>query len=281
MSINQFDPRILNVQLEFEDGTYIYGDPMYIKVQGFKAISVLQNIATITIGNLRKDHRDYILSNCNQVLQAQYKIRKVTVFAGRQSTGAFQVYQGDVVSANISQPPDVMLVIRAATSARDRTNFLSFSNTANLSLGQAINELAQVLNLNASIDPAVDATQTVPRFTFFGQPLGAIARIQELYKVKVFTDDNILVVKPWNESLSNTIVNLNKSTGMIGIPEFTEYGIRVKTFVDKNIRLGAGLRLVSEMVPAMNADYVITRLDYDMSTRETSFYYDVWANRSG
>lgn len=281
MTVQQFDPRILTVELQFEDQSLVFSGPMYLKVQGSKTIATLQNTATVTIGNLTKAHRDYIMSNCNQVLQSNFQVRKVKVSAGRKSSGSWQVFEGDIISANLTQPPDIMIMLRCATSARDRTQWWTYSNQSEATLEQIAGDFAKIVNLNLQIDPAVNKSATVPRFTFNGQPMGMLVRIAEMFKVKVYTDDDILVIKPEKEALSNQIAEVSSSSGMIGIPEFTEYGIRVKTLADKSIRLGGAMRLNSTMVPVMNADYVITRLDYDLTTRDTAFYYDVWANRSG
>lgn len=281
MSAQEFDPRILTVDLQFDDQTLTYSGPLALKVQGSKTITTLQNTATVSLGNLTKAHRDYIMSNCNQVLQANYKVRKVTVSAGRKSSGSWQVFQGDIISANLTQPPDIYITLKCATSARDRTQWWTYSNQSNATLEQIAGDFCQIVNLNLNIDPAVDKTKTVPRFTFNGQPTGMIVRIQEMFNVRAYVDDNVFVIKPINASLTNELAIVNSSSGMIGIPEFTEYGIRVRTLADKSIRLGGGMRLTSTMVPVMNADYVITRLDYDLTTRENPFYYDVWANRSG
>jgi hypothetical protein len=276
-----FDPRILTVELQFEDNSLIYGDPLYIKVQGSKTIASLQNTATITIGNLRKDHRDYILTNCNQVLQSQYKIRKVRVMAGRKSVGSWLVFEGDIISASVTQPPDIMLILRCATMARDKSQFWTYVNTGTISLQQIAQDFADFVGFSLLIDPAVNASQTVPKFTFNGQPVAMMTRISELFNVKCYTNDNQIVIKPWSEPLSNQIVEVSTTSGMVGIPEFTEYGVKVKTLVDRNVVLGGAMRLTSTMVPVMNADYVITRIDYDLATREQQFYYDLWASRSG
>lgn len=276
-----FDPRILTVELQFDDGSLIYGDPMFLKVQGSKTIASLQNTATITIGNLRKDHRDYIMTNCNQVLQSQYKIRRVRVMAGRESVGSWKVFEGDIISASLSQPPDIMLTLRCATMARDKSQFWTYVNTGPISLQQIANDFAQFVGFSLLIDPAVDASKTIPKFTFNGQPVAMMTRISELFNVKCYTDDNQIVIKPWKEALTNQLVEVSTTSGMVGIPEFTEYGIKVKTLVDRNVVLGGAMRLTSKMVPVMNADYVITRIDYDLATREQQFYYDLWANRSG
>lgn len=281
LTVTRFDPRILSVELQFDDHSLVYNSPMDITVTGCKTVTSMQNTATITIGNLTKEHRDYILSNSNQNLAANYKVRRVRVKAGRESFGSWQVFMGDIVSANVSQPPDIKLTLKCLTNAVDRTQWWAFANTSGRTLGELVREVASFMNLSFRIDPSVNEGKVIPRFTFNGPAAAMIIRLSEMADVRVYVDDDTIVVTNWDAGLSNTIVEVNKDSGMIGIPEFTEYGIRVRTFADRNIVLGGGIRLTSEMVPVMNADYVATRIDYELSTRDTAFYYDVWANRSG
>lgn len=280
-TVTRFDPRILTVELEFEDGSLIYGSPMAITVGGTKSVTSMQNSATITISNLTKEHRDYILSNCNQRLAANFKVRRVRVMAGRESFGSWQVYMGDIVSANVSQPPDVKLTLRCLTNAVDRTQWWAFANTSGVTLDTLVQETAAIMGLSYRIDSRVDKSKVIPHFTFNGPAAAMIIRLSELANVRVYCDDDTIVVTNWDTGLANTIVDVNKDSGMIGIPEFTEYGVKVRTFVDRNIVLGGAIRLRSEMVPVMDGEYVITRIDYEMTTRDQAFYYDVWASPSG
>lgn len=280
-TVTRFDPRILTVELEFEDGSLIYTSPTAITVGGTKSVTSMQNSATITISNLTKEHRDYILSNCNQQLAANFKVRRVRVMAGRESFGSWQVYMGDIVSANVSQPPDVKLTLRCLTNAVDRTQWWAFSNTSGVTLDTLVQETAAIMGLSYRIDERVDKGKVIPHFTFNGPAAAMIIRLSELANVRVYCDDDTIVVTNWDAGLSNIIVDVNKDSGMIGIPEFTEYGVKVRTFVDRNIVLGGAIRLRSEMVPVMDGDYVVTRIDYEMTTRDQAFYYDVWAHPSG
>lgn len=280
-TVKKFDPRILSVELEFDDQSLVYTGPMGISVQGSKSVSSMQNSATITISNLTKEHRDYILTNCNQKLAANYKVRRVRVKVGRESFGDWQLFMGDIVSANITQPPDVKIVLKCLTNAVDRTQWWAFANTGAVSLETLVQETAAIMGLSYRIDDRVDRAMTIPHFTFNGPAAAMIVRLSEMANLRVYCDDDTLVVTNWDSGLSNTVVDVNLNSGMVGIPEFTEYGVKVRTLVDRNIVLGGAIRLSSEMIPVMNGDYVITRLDYDVSTRDTAFYYDVWANPSG
>lgn len=277
----KFDPRILTVEIEFEDGSRVYSSPMNIQISGSKTIASAQNTCTICISNMKKEERDYVMSNCNQSLASSYKVRRVRVMAGRESKGSWKVFNGDIVGASVSQAPDVTITLRAQTNARDKTQWWAFSKTGPVTLETLVQDTASILGLSYKIDPKVDKGKIIPSYTFNGVVTAMIVRISELANVRCYVDDDTLVVTDWAAGLSNTIVEINKDSGMIGIPEFTEYGIRVKTLADRNIVLGGAIRLSSIMVPVMNADYVITRLDYDLTSREQAFYYDVWANRSG
>jgi hypothetical protein len=286
-----FDQRILTVEIVFEENSLVYAGPLYIKATGSKTIISQQNTCTIQLGNLNKSERDYLLSNCNQNLQAQYKVRRVRVMAGRQSVQSWQVFEGDIVQASISQPPDTMLTIRCTTNARDRTQWLTWSNLSNVKLGDIAQQIATLMGLTLQIDPEVNQNYIIPRFTFNGPAAALIIRLSELGGpaatdglnggVRVWVDDTVLHVANWKKGLTGNKVQISAQTGMVGIPEFTEYGIKVRTLADRNIVLGGAMQLTSQVVPVMNADYVISRLDYDLSTRSQEFYYDVWAYRSG
>jgi hypothetical protein len=280
-SVTKFDPRILTLELEFDGNSVVYEGPMDISITGSKTVTAMQNSATVTISNLTKENRDYILSNCNQNLASNFRVRRARIMAGRESFGVWKVFQGDIVAASVSQPPDIKLTLKCLTNAVDRSQWWAFSNTSGKTVRQLVEETAAVMNLSYRIDQAVDAAKVIPHFTFNGPAAAMIIRLSELANLRVYCDDDTIVVTNWDSGLSNTIVEVNKDSGMIGIPEFTEYGIRVRTFADRNIVLGGAIRLMSEMIPVMNGDYVITRIDYSLTTRAQDFYYDVYANRSG
>jgi hypothetical protein len=66
---------------------------------------------------------------------------------------------------------------------------------------------------------------------------------------------------------------------MVGIPEITEQGIKVKYLLDNVSRLGGGLRISSDIYPAVNGLYIIYKLGFEISNRDTPFYYIAEAAR--
>jgi hypothetical protein len=72
---------------------------------------------------------------------------------------------------------------------------------------------------------------------------------------------------------------LNSSTGMVGIPEITEQGVKVRYLLDNVSRLGSGLQITSDVYPAVNGNYVIFKLGFEISNRDTPFYFIAEASR--
>src|SRR5690606_35732356 len=102
--------------------------------------------------------------------------------------------------------------------------------------------------------------KSIANYTYAGSALKQIDVLNTVGGVNVFIDDNVLVVKDAWVPLTGTLRILNKDTGMIGIPEFTEQGIRVKFLLDNRTTLGGALQIESVENPATNGLYVIYKL---------------------
>jgi len=99
--------------------------------------------------------------------------------------------------------------------------------------------------------------------------------------VTVYIDNGALIVKDIGVPLKNVITNVSADTGMVGVPELTEVGVKVKYLLDKNTRLGGQLNLTSKINPAANGSYVIYKLSFEIANREEQFYFIAEAARIG
>jgi len=89
-----------------------------------------------------------------------------------------------------------------------------------------------------------------------------------------------IIFKDYNAALVRRVRTLNLDTGMIGIPEFTEQGIKVKMLFDNQTVLGGGLDVTSKLNPAANGVYTVYKLAFELASRDTPFYYIAEATRS-
>ena len=72
---------------------------------------------------------------------------------------------------------------------------------------------------------------------------------------------------------------LNLDSGMIGIPELNEEGVKVTFLLDNLTTLGSALEITSELYPAANGNYTIYKLGFNIASRDTPFYYVAEAKR--
>jgi hypothetical protein len=275
MPTQALDPRVIKVSIEVNGVLKTYSEPLNIVASGTKYGNSLQNEAEITIYNLDKQTQDYILTETSPyVLNRTPKL--VILEAGRQSYGTAVIYRGNITNSIVSQPPDIGITLKCLTGNFLKGNIISRNQPGQASLRRIATQVSQdtdtVLNFQAT-------DKNIGNYQFAGGALKQVEAVGNLGNLNVFIDDNTLVVKDAFIPLNNTLRILNVESGMIGIPEFTEQGIKVKMLLDNQTKLGGGLRIQSKQYPAANGDYVIYKLGFEIATRDTPFYYIAEAAR--
>ena len=91
--------------------------------------------------------------------------------------------------------------------------------------------------------------------------------------VVAYIDNDRLVVKDALTPLTNRVRILNKDSGMVGVPKITEKGVVVQFLIDPETTLGGALRIESKINPAINGDYVINQLKFEVASHDTPFFY--------
>ena len=89
------------------------------------------------------------------------------------------------------------------------------------------------------------------------------------------------MVKERNQPIAGRQRVLNIDTGLIGIPQFQEFGISVQYLFDGQSSIGTALEIQSDIYPATSGLYTIYRLNFDLASRDTPFYYQAEARRVG
>lgn len=269
-----FDDRI--VKLVFTYGTQTATidtsddpkNPPFIVANGSKFVDVTQNECNIQVANLSRDLRNALATNLTPFDYNQAR-KSVQVWAGRVSTGLFLRYQGDIVSAVPTQPPDIIMNIRSRTMQFFKNNLVAQSYAITAPLSQIAADISKQLGLNLRFE-ATD--RSIANYAYTGSATGQIQRLQKLGAIDAYVDDGTLVCKDKGVALENTVFELSQAGGMIGQVELTEYGVRVKSLLSPNVKLGGTLRLNSVQNPSLNGDYTIYRTGFEIATRDVAFY---------
>lgn len=273
--MDSLDPRIVKVSIQVNGVLKTYSSPLALTANGTKYGNSLQNECTVTLDNLDRATQDYLLTETSPYnLNRTPKI--LIVEAGRESYGTAIIYKGNIVNALVSQPPDIRITLKCLTGNFLKGNVLTRNQPGQTTYRQICEQIAQdtgtILNFQAT-------DKNISNYAFAGGSLDQVAVAGSLGNYNVFVDNDVLIVKDALIPLTGSTRILSAETGMIGIPEFTERGIKVKFLIDNQTRLGSAIDVRSVQYPAANGIYVIYQLAFQIANRDTPFYYIAEAAR--
>jgi hypothetical protein len=270
------DQRILRVGIEVS-GQINWYEGLQITAQGSKVVSDTQNECTATVVNLSKSVRNYILTETSPFNKNRTP-KKLIVEAGRVSTGTARLFVGNITSSSPTQPPDIGLELKAQTGAFKKGEVVARSGEAKEKLSSIAKKVSDDLETSLVFE-AQD--KFIANYSFSGATLRQVNALASAGGVDAYQDDETLVVKDRGKPLANRVKIIDNTTGMIGIPEATERGVRVKILFDLQTDLGGEIQLSSELNPALDGSYTIFKIDFDLASRDTPWYLTIEASRNG
>ena len=271
---NALDPRLVRIGIEVNGETRYYSD-LNIEASGTKYANATENECEVKITNLSKEVRDYLLTETSPFLKSK-EPKKFILEAGRESTGLSTVYIGDIVKVTVSQPPDITLTISSKTQSTAKGDVVSRSAGESASLSSIAQGVAS--DLGTSLKFEADDKQ-ISNYSFTGGKSKQVDALGQSGNVNAYIDDDNLIVKNANSTLKGATRILNLETGMIGIPEIDEHGIKVKYLYDNVSVIGGALIVESILNPSASGTYEIYKLSFDIANRNTPFYWTAEAKR--
>jgi hypothetical protein len=247
-----------------------------IEASGTKFANANQNECEIKVTNMDKATRDYILTETS-IFNANRTKKRMILEAGRVSTGYATVYVGDIAGATIGQPPDITLTLKGLTGKDAKGKGVSKSQPSTAKLKNIAAAAAKDMGVTLDFQ-AKD--KDISNYAYTGGAAGEVDELGNAGEVDAYLDDDKLIVKDQHVALTGKMRVLNIDTGMIGIPEITEKGIKVKFLLDNVTTLGGGLKIESVLNPAINGVYVIYKLGFEIASRDTPFYWIAEAIRT-
>lgn len=264
------DERLITISIEIGGQLKKFDQRFAIMASGTKFANAQQNEAKVKIANLTKADRDYLLT-ATSPFNKDRTSKKLIIEAGRVSTGTGKIYEGEISTVIPSEPPDVWLEFKCQTGQFLKGKLVAVSQPAQTKLSAIVEQIAKDTNLNLNFQ-APD--RNISNFSHTGSALHGIEKINQMGGgIHAYQDNEQLVVKSLNVPLTGTLRVLNKDSGMVGIPGFTELGVRVKYLMDKETVLGGALEIQSVMYPTTNGRYMIFKLGFEIASRDEPFYW--------
>ena len=234
--------------------------------------------ATLSVANLTKSDIEYLTTYTTPYINPKVK-KKVNIYAGYENTGWGRIFSGDIIEALPDGMPDTWLNIKAKSLYYNNRTPISYgvNNTSSREIAQSIAK-----ELSLPFEWQATSEKNIGNFNYTGSKAGLIKEFNKLEDVILYEDNGILkAVDKIQKRPENSAKLISKDTGMIGIPQPDELGIKVKCLLDSSLNCSQQIQVKSVKLPIVNGFYSIYELNFDFASREQSFYCDISAKRYG
>lgn len=222
---------------------------------------------------------------------------RVILSAGYVDGAQGVIFDGQIIQARLGRdsPVDTYINLLCAEGYSSHQAVLNTTLAAGSSLAESATTAAKAMN-DTSLAVAFDSTAKLPR----GQVLYGMAR-DKLHEActsagySYFYQGGKIVTVPLQGFVPGTAVVLNADTGLIGWPEQTELGIRIRCLLNPLLAIGSQLKIdnasiqradisaayqyIQGNLPSPDADglYRIYVIEHHGDTRGQDWYSDIVA----
>lgn len=266
----QLDNRIIEVDLTIDGKKNTYKN-LYIQAIGRKFGSTSLGQCDLTILNLKRDVREFILQETSRTLQSSRSKVQVALRVGRESYGAALLYTGEVFRSVAAPRPDVGVSLKCLTGFSNKNVFVTRSREQETKLS----ELARSVATDAQAGLSFEIEDKFIRsYSYSGSAQSQIDYFSEIANANVYIDNSVMYVidagKPRKEA---PIKILNASTGLL-IASGTLVGMRCQFLYDPLVTVNSKIQLKSVINPALDGLYYTYKVAFNVTNRDTPFYLD-------
>jgi hypothetical protein len=269
-----FDGRLMRLQIALADTgeTFVYDQNYYISSSGVKYTTANFADFSVRIDNIKKPTRD-LLINRTSLWAKNRTVANISLEVGRASYGTFQIAAAQCIASGVTQPPDIGLVFTSLSQVGAMGIVGAYTAAPITTLKVIAQQVAQSNNL--TLDYQAKQNPTIGNYHFTGPAAVQIKKLTALADIDVYTDDTnrSLIVTDSGVARAVPIVQVNATTGMVGVPQLIEYGIRCKQLIRNEVKVGAPVKVQSAINPGANGTFTLTKLAFDASSWETPFYW--------
>lgn len=271
----ELDQRIVRLGIEV-DGNITWYEGLSINATGSKYAGTTMGKCEITIVNMNKKFRDYILRQTHPLTPKRSRV-SVTLEVGRESYGTSVLYKGDVFRSESTEKPNIGLILRCVVGHSNSGKIVNRNAGDTDSLRNICQSIAEDNGYTLVFE--IDDIK-IKSYSFTGSAQDQLKKLSQIAKANVYVENKCLIVKSPNKPSSTTsVMELNKNTGMIGVPQGTEIGVNVTMLYHPSVNIGSQINLKSEINPHLDGRYVVFKLDFNISSRDSVFYLTAECNK--
>lgn len=279
MTLNR---RKVIIQFLTASGEFKELDGIEVRFDVAKFMSSVMNKATIDICNLARSDIEFLTTYTSQYVAINQR-KRIRLLAGYADTGtgAALIFDGDIIEARPTNPPDIWLHCQALSGYYNNKDNISYSYIGETPATDIIKDTADKLGL-AFVD-GTDGTQdnlTVVNWEFTGPKTQIISELNEVGNYEVFEDDGKFILTQKGQPRNDTeVVYIDETSGLVGIPNPDAVGVSFRVLLDNSLKIKQKIYLQSNAIPGASGLYWIYEMHHKGDLRGNDFYTDIKARR--
>lgn len=251
-------------------------DGIEVKFSVEKLMSAVMNKATVDICNLTQDDIEYLTTYTSEFIAIAER-KRIRIFAGYEDTGVSLIFDGDIVEAKPTAPPDKWLRCKALSGYYSNKDVVSKSLIGDVSVAEVCADVSNTLGLALNFESSI--LKKISNFSFTGDKTKMIQELEKIGGIEVYEDDGVLNVLDKGQPKKGFTRFINEESGMIGVPRPDPIGIEIDVLLDNSLEIGQKIYLNSTIYPSCNGEYYIYELKHAGDLRGTEFYTTLKARR--
>lgn len=235
-----------------------------------KHLGAMMNNATIEMCNLATEDVEFLTTFTSQWIAINQR-KRIRVFGGYEDTSVSLLFDGDIIEATPTLPPDIWLICKARSGNYGNSTVISKSINQQLPAKEVFKQVSNWARL-----PLQDYSTTnkqINGFDFSGGSTQIINQLNQIGGIIAYEEDgNLKIVDEKAPNIGGEVRKISLDSGMVGIPKVDALGCEITTFLDPVIKLGQRIELESIRIPAANGIYWIYELRHDGHLRGNDFH---------
>jgi hypothetical protein len=205
------------------------------------------------------------------LVQQQIRRNFVTVLAGEEGSPLSQIFKGTILQAwaDFQNMPEVAFHVEAQVGAFEQVVAATpISINGSADVVELMKGLASQMGL--SFENNGISNNKIASPYLYGAPIEQASMVARAAGINWFIDGDVLAIWPRNGSRGGTIPLVSPDTGLVGYPNFTSYGIALKTLFNPQIRANAEIKVETslENVATLNGNgiWTVYSLDHELES---------------
>jgi hypothetical protein len=258
-STNSFVQRAITVIIQLGQGSFGKSGFNTITLEGLRIAATIQkngfpglNVANLRIYGVPLDIMNQLTSLGTLVPLNAGRNNIVTIQAGDAINGMATVFKGNTITAwaDLSDMPETFLEINAQTGAIEAmtpvppSSFPNGADVATVMSGLATLMGRKLENNNVRIQ--------LPPSYFSGTALAQAHACARAARIEMYVSEDGLTLAIWprNSNRAGAIPLISPATGMLGYPQYTSNGAKIRTIFNPSIVFGGQIQVQSSVQPA-------------------------------